>query len=288
MSQSRSGQLLRFLDLLNSGSPTLPAAQQAFGDLAQLQHELTVYKHQPSLIGMKISAARIRPGPIEVTPLSEPAAAAILLRADLKMHGDDKAAAQRLTQRIRAIETQHPGDVLVETTLAEAELDAGDVAAAELAADIALKADPRNVEAMIYKGRATEERARSSSGADRREAFEQARQLFSAANKIDTEDPEPLWEYYRSFVVEGVRPTDNAIAALHYASDLVPQALGLRVNSAIAYLNQDKPADARATLTVVAYSPHQSDAADLARRMIADIDGGKAKAAAAEVKQGSK
>ena len=85
-------------------------------------------------------------------------------------------------------------------------------------------------------------------GAERHQLFEQARQIFIVANKIDTEDPEPLYDFYKSYVLEGVRPTDNAIAAMHYASDLVPQDAGLRMNSAIAYLNQNKLQEARATL----------------------------------------
>ena len=56
------------------------------------------------------------------------------------------------------------------------------------------------------------------------------------------------------------------------------------MNSAIAYLNEDKPKDARSTLTVVAYSPHVEEMGDIARRMIADIDAGKAKSALDELR----
>ena len=105
--------------------------------------------------------------------------------------------------------------------------------------------------------------------------FEQARATLIAANKIDTEDPEPLYEYYHTFISEGLRPTDNALAALHYASDLAPQDLGVRMNSAIAYLNEGKFKEARSTLVVVAYSPHAATAGALAKRMIADIDAGE-------------
>ena len=52
------------------------------------------------------------------------------------------------------------------------------------------------------------------------------------------------------------QPTANAIAALHYASDLAPQDFNVRMNSAIAYLNEGKFAEAKSALTVVAYSPH--------------------------------
>jgi hypothetical protein len=38
------------------------------------------------------------------------------------------------------------------------------------------------------------------------------------------------------------------------------------------------------TLNVVAYSPHSGSAAEMARRMIADIDAGKGNAALAELR----
>lgn len=284
MSTKRPGQLLRYLTLLNSGTPRLDAAQQAFGDLAQLQHELDNYKNQRTLTAITIHSGRTQPETIDVAPLSQPAAAIILLRADLKMHGADQAAAQRIARQIRAVEAEHPGDELVEATLAEAELDAGDAEAADSAASLALKANPRNVEAMIYKGRVTEVRAKLKTGDDRRNLFQDARASFSAANKIDTEDPEPLYDFYKSYLLQGVRPTDNAIAAMHYASVLVPQDIGLRMDSAIAYLNEGKSQDARSTLAVVAYSPHGGQASDIARRMIADIDGGNSKAALMELR----
>ena len=75
-------------------------------------------------------------------------------------------------------------------------------------------------------------------GEARDEAFRTVRRLFIAANGIDTEDPEPLYEYYLTYMHEGIRPSENAISALHYASDLAPQDVGVRMNSAIAYLIQ--------------------------------------------------
>ena len=108
-----------------------------------------------------------------------------------------------------------------------------------------------------------------------------------AANKLDTEDPEPLYEYYRTFALERVRPTANALAALHYASDRAPQDRGVRMNSAIAYLDEGKPKEARRTLTVVAYSPHADEVGGLAKRMIADIDSGHADAALEELRSAS-
>ena len=77
-------------------------------------------------------------------------------------------------------------------------------------------------------------------------------------------------------MLAGVRPTTNALAALHYASDLAPQDLGLRLNSAIAYLNEGKPKEARSALAFVAYNPHGGGISAAAKGMMEKIDAGNA------------
>jgi len=138
----------------------------------------------------------------------------------------------------------------------------------------------------VLKGRALEQQAEAAEGDRRIGLLSQARLVFVAANKLDRADPDPLFEFYRTFVEAGERPSDNALAALHKASDLAPQDLGLRMNSAIAYLNEGKFKEARSTLTVVAYSPHAANVGDIAKRMIADIDAGKGKAALNQMSEG--
>jgi Flp pilus assembly protein TadD len=86
-------------------------------------------------------------------------------------------------------------------------------------------------------------------------------------------------QFYMTFMREGKRPTPNALAALHHASDLAPQDYGVRLNSALAYLQEGKTKEARQALVAVAYSPHAEGAADAARRMIARIDAGDAQGA---------
>ena len=285
MEARRQGQLSRYITALSKGTATLEAAKSAFGDFKQLDHELDVYRTKP-MLQFKIGASNIHVGPIDVSPLSAGAAEIIQLRAKEKYDADKPGANKALEPQARQIEAKYPGDEIVETTLAEIELNSGDAAAGEAAADRALKSNPRNVEALVLKGRAIAERAEVSDDEDERHAmFNQARATFIAANKIDTEDPEPLMEFYSSYLSEGVRPNDNAIAALHYASDLAPQDLGVRMSSAIAYLNEDKVKEARNTLAVVAYSPHADEIGDLARRIIAAIDAGKGKAALLELRK---
>jgi hypothetical protein len=271
--RSRTGQLDRYAALLNKGVPAAEAAHQAFGDLRQLQKDLNAYLNKAKLSYLKLPGDKFRAGPIEVQPLTEGAAKVIMLRVQSK-RGVDEKTAEPLAVQVRAVEARYPGDPLVELTLAEAELDAGHFDAAEAAADRALKANPRETKAMVYKGVAIERGAEKLRGEQRAAAFAQARALFIAANKIDTEDPEPLMQYYRSFVVEGIPPTENAIAALHYASDLAPQDQGLRMNSAMQYLRDRKYSEARRALVPIAYDPHANELAKSARAMIDEIDSG--------------
>ena len=75
------------------------------------------------------------------------------------------------------------------------------------------------------------------------------------------------------------RPTANSIAALHYASDLAPQDLGLRMQSAYQHLRDGKLAQARKTLAPVAFNPHGGSIAGAARSAMDRIDAGDGKGA---------
>jgi tetratricopeptide (TPR) repeat protein len=268
---------------MSNGASSIDAAHQVFGDLKQLDTELNAYEKKP-LLKFKIPASAIHLQPITVRPLSGGGAQVIMARARIK-NGVKSADIEPITAQLRSVEGQYPGDELVETTLGEAELNAGHAQAAEAAADKALKSNSQSVDALVLKAKAIAARANEAEGDARHALFEQARDSFIAANKLDTEDPEPLYEFYRTFLGEGVRPTPNALAALHYASDLAPQDLGVRMNSAIAYLNEGKAKEARASLTVVAYSPHVEQMGEVARRMIADIDAGTPRAALLEMRR---
>lgn len=279
----RRGQLSAYLAAMSKGASSIDAAHQVFGDLKQLDKELNTYETKP-LLKFEVPASLIHVDPIAVTPLSTGASEVILARARTKF-GVKPEEAEALASQLQAAESKYPGDELVETTLGQAELEAHHPQIAEKAADQALKNNPQSTDAMVLKGKAIVARADAVHDATRDSLFDEARSQFIAANKLDTEYPEPLYEFFRTFVREGIRPTPNAIAALHYASDLAPQDLGVRMNSAIAYLSEGKPQDARATLVVVAYSPHAAEAGDTARRMIADIDAGNAKSALLEVRR---
>lgn len=277
MEPKRKGQLESYIRLLSDGTEPARAVATALGDLKQLDKELQAYLNRSTIVTLQVPPALLKTGPVEVKPLSPAAAEIILTRARLKMHSD-KSEVEPLALPIRTAQARFPDDELLELTLAEAEFKLERYDVAEAAADWALKANPQSTEAMILKGKAMIERGALAEG-DTSRQFAEARKLFIAANKLDPEDPEPLMEFFQAFVREGVRPTANAIEALHYASNLAPQDLGLRMSSAVAYLNEGKGKEARETLRPVAYSPHGGAISEAARRMIAQIDSGDVRGA---------
>ncbi|MGH6658455.1 MAG: hypothetical protein ACREBM_02265, partial [Sphingomicrobium sp.] len=158
-------------------------------------------------------------------------------------------------------------------------IDAGNPAAAKAAADRTLAANPRNTDAMTIKGRSLLALAKDSP--DRDMMYDEARRIFIAANKVDTEDPDPLYNFYMSYPRQGKAPTANAIAALHYAADLVPQDDGVRMNSAYVHLRMGELTQAKRALIPVAYDPHGGRASTIAKAMMIEIQKGDAKAALA-------
>lgn len=262
----RKGQLADYLARFGRGTPALEAAQAAFGDLKQLDRELDFYRDSRTLKYLKINAGVLKVAPVSVAALSPGAAAVMPVYLRLR-HGIGKAERPAAAARIRSIEASYRGDELVEQALAEVELDAGNDAAAALAADRAIAADPRCARALTLKGRALLHGAKGDPA-----AIGAARKVLLAANKLDTEDPEPLLLFYQSYRAAGQRPTDNALAALHYAARLAPQDGRLRMESGIQFWRAGKLGEARAELMPVAYNPHGGALAVLARQSIASLD----------------
>lgn len=272
---ARQGQLERYLAAIATGVPSLDAAKAALGDLGALERELDKYLLKEKFPYLTLPANRIDPGKVVVEPLPAGAIAVLPLFMRQQVRNDPQGPQDQLAEA-QALAVAHPNDPMVAMVLAEAALWAKDAKAADRAASRAVELAPQSAEAHILKGRAMFALAEGRADGV---TFANARGWFNHANRLDPENPEPLLYFYRTFTEGGEQPTANAIEALHYASNLAPQDLGLRMNSAVAYLNEGKLKEARRTLVPVAYSPHGGGMAAEARRMIARIDAGDAKGA---------
>jgi tetratricopeptide (TPR) repeat protein len=272
---TRRGQLTRYIDAIQKGQSAIESAKAAFGDLRKLDRELNSYMNQRKLKYVRIDGKVISPGPVAVRPLSS-AEAAIMNVHIRSTRGVNKKTAQGVAADARKMAATYPNEAFVQGVLAEAEFDAGNFAAAEAAADHAMAADPNNVHALIYKGRAEMELAKDNGGANWRDI----RGWFSRANRLDTENAEPLLLFYQTYERAGVVPTKNAVEGLLYAVALAPQDDGIRLEAVHQLLIDGRLAEARATFAPLAFHPHAPDRFRQSNaQVMAAIDAGDAKRA---------
>src|SRR3546814_12057873 len=92
---------------------------------------------------------------------------------------------------------------LVQAWLAEIEFDAENFAAAEAAADRAIAADPKEIAAWIYKGRAQIAAAVTANSADP-SVWSEERRSLATAHHLDPDHPGPLILFYESFGGQGL------------------------------------------------------------------------------------
>jgi tetratricopeptide (TPR) repeat protein len=271
LGSKRKGQLARYLDLMNEGKTNLDAAKLAFGDLRALNTELFQYsKHAlaprlripPSGKPINIAMRQLRPGEVAMLPLYAEARS-----------GAPKDHLERLATEAQDVARRYPDDVTVQSECAEIELATGWSANALQAADAALRIDPRSVDPLVAKGLVAFDVLSKGKSRDN-DAWDAARGWFLNANHIDPNAVMPLFEYYESFVAEGVAPTDNAVMALKRAEALAPESAVIRMALGRQMLLAGDANSARALLAPIAYSPHAPRAKNVPLQIIDMIDAG--------------
>ena len=271
-SSARRGQIETYLGAIAGGKSQRDAARAAFGDLARLDQELDAYLKANRLPYLTIPASQVTIGAVTVEPVGPGSKEYVPLMMKIQV-GVDKSGRARLAADARRLAARYPADRQMAMILASAEIYNDDFVAGDAAADRAVALNPNSAEALIQKARALTGRAKAG---DKAVTFTNVRGVANRANRLDPENPEPLVLFYRSFVDEKTRPTGNAISALHYAADLAPHDMRLRLDSARLYLADGKPALARKRLVPLAYNPHGGKMAEEAQALIARIDGGSA------------
>lgn len=267
---SRSGQLKKYLDAINNGTPSVDAGKAAFGDLKTLDLELAQYLENRRLKYLAIDSAPI--GDINIRPLSVGASAMMPIEIRVSRGLSRKSALELLPEALR-LAVPFPNDPDVQAQLAAAEYHAGNAAAAEAAADRALQADPKCMEALIYKGRIGVNQA-TETHADE-QAWKLARTWYAKANRVDSNAALPLFLFYSSFIREGIDPTANAVAGLNRAFELAPENFNMRMTVAYQALKEGHADSARRLLAPIAFSPHGGGLGRVAGDIIALIDTGK-------------
>jgi tetratricopeptide (TPR) repeat protein len=264
---SRRKQLADYLVALNAGKPVEEAAK-AFGALSD--HELDNYAKRSTLPSITIEPAQIRVGEVTLRALT-PAEAAIMPARIWSQAGVDKKSAPKAMELARKLAAPFPGEPHVQRALAEAEFDAGNFELAEAAADRALAADPKFLEALDYKGMAQMAVAKKEKVTDA-PAWAAIRKTFLTANRLDPENPAPLILFYQSFGAAGQAATKNAQNGLLYAYALAPHDLNLRYMAGRVFLEQDQAKLARVALAPVAYSPDSGVGGERVAKALEGLD----------------
>ena len=247
----RRGQLTKYLNEIQSGVPALKTAEDAFGDLKQLDRDLNAYFKKDSFTVTTIPASKLEVPPIAVRPLTPGEADDMEVRIRLA-RGSSRS--RGLSGRARSVARKYPSEPSAQIILAEAELADNEPQAALEAADRALQIDPNSYDGLIAKGEALLEIGKKNPS---RTDWAAVREPLLKANKIDEEAAQPLLLFYRTYVEEGVHPTQNAIDGLSYAVALAPQDNKLRMGLVKQLIDDNRLEDARKTLVTIAFSPHQ-------------------------------
>ena len=267
---SRSDQLAAYLQNIGKGMTSIEAGRAAFGDLGKLNSELDRYILRP------MQYRKIAPGTIAV---AEPAIrrltageeAVIHIRMQLTRTPTGEAA-KKLLAEARQRAAQAPESAEAQLVLAAAEYESGNDEQASAAADQALKRDPKSVDALLYKGRV---QMRLAAAAESSEAkWNSARSWFVKANRADTDDPEPLIYFYRTFVEAGLTPTRNAVMGLEEAFARAPHDPELRMMLGRQLLADKRINEARNVLAPIAFSPHGGTSSRATAAVLKLIDEG--------------
>jgi tetratricopeptide (TPR) repeat protein len=273
---ARKGQLERYVAGIQEGKPALQAARDAFGDLGRLDGELKDYVRSKRFPYVTVPPQKFSVGAITVEPLS-PGEAAFM---EVRMHsrrGVTEEQAAKLIPHARRIAANYPDDPAVQAGLAEAEADAHNYDAAVAAADRALAANPKSMDALLEKGRAISTKAEKDKSF--KPDWKEVRQLYLSANRLDPDDPRPLIGYHGTFGKAGLKPTASALEGLLYAFELSPQDPDLRWTVMRELVAAGRQADAAKTLKPLAYAPHGGKAVERANDVLDKIEAGDLSAA---------
>jgi tetratricopeptide (TPR) repeat protein len=271
-SPERTGQMGEYLRLLTQGVPSPEAAASAFGEVEKLEKDLKAYLKQRTVTTLRLQPHMLKVGEVKIRALRDGEAKMMPLRIQSKRGVTSEQAAE-LLQDVRKVGADYPDDPAVQAALAEAEFDAGNDAEAIAAADAALAADSKNVDAYVQKGYAQFRMAEDAD--DREAAYKAAMQPFLALNRLENDHPLPLVYNFRSFVDRGEKPNKLAVEGLQRAVDLARFDLGLRMTLAYQQIRDGDYEQAKRNLAPIAYDPHGGGPmARSAQKLIARLDEG--------------
>lgn len=253
---ARKGQLSAYVEAVRHGEPDETAFERCFKtDFARFELDLQSYLNRATYsITQDPNDA---PPEIEVTPLSPAADRMLLVRARIRLGAADAPERERLLAAARQGALAFPDDPLALETVAMAEMNYGDLDAADAPLGKVLADHPRDVQAHFLEGRRWMI-AGVRDRADRAELWKKARAAFADALGLD---PDFYPAMYYSALTRPITPGpegDAAVALLARAHKLAPQVDEISLVAAEVLMRRKRYAEVIELLEPVAYAPHPS------------------------------
>ena len=262
---ARKGQIQTYLLSVNRGEDSLAAAKTAFGDLDALQREVRRYKSGPFL-GYDIKPANyVEP---VVTMRRMTAAEEAVIQAHMRsVRGVTRSQAKDVASDVRGKAAPYPDSLFAQLALTEAEIDAQNFDAADVAADRAIAIDAKSPLAHYWKGMVAMGR-----GEKDKSSYAAARPHLVKARRLDTYDPRPAIAYYQSFYDAGDAVPEPAVIALEEVFPYAAYDASYRLLLGRQLLDEKKGDIARTVLAPIAFGSHSSDEENPLQAVIAAID----------------
>lgn len=301
-SDDRKGQLAAYINAINAGKSFTEAAS-AFGDLNRLSRDLNVYidggtvpyktpalppeiMKQPDIRTLTVAEAEYIEPSIEmerVTRISTREEYDVLVKHREKQgrpikkdfdtyFAEESAIRDKWMKDLNAKVARLPNELVSWTVKAHAECMAKDFAKCEVSADRALALQPDNWEGLLRKGQALLGLASDGENPDKKAVAKQARKWLLQANAANPAAHEPLLHYYESFQAEGRGAPVEAIAALEYVVDTIPQIDRPRLMLGQELIARGRISEARRRLKPLAFSPHESPSQSAALALLEALD----------------
>ena len=265
--KERQGQLAQYLEALNAGEESLPAAKRAFGDLDQLQKELVKYKSGPfptlhvklkNYVAPTVSTRRLGPGEETV------------IKAHIRSErGVNKRQARQVADEIGGKDIEFSDNLAVQLMVGEAYVDAQEFAKAETTLKRALTLDANSQEAQVLMGGLFMSRAKEEKDPA---LYATARRWFADAYRLDPKDPRAAIGYYMTYYEAKEPIPEPALIALESVFDYSSYDSGYRMLLARQLLDEGKGKDARSVLAPLAFSSHKQEKANKVAEIVDAID----------------
>jgi tetratricopeptide (TPR) repeat protein len=261
----RQRQIQDYLQLINTGTSFADATRRAIPDLDRFNAELFEYAGAGRFNVVRLPFRRIEIGAINARTL-RPAEQALIVDEIKLSQGYEQREAAAFAAHVREVAGRFPDDPFAIRMVMETQYLAGNTAEALAAADRLLAIEPNHARALATKG-LIQSAALAAAHATDAAAWNGARQYLRRAVNAARNDPVVLEAYYRSFLIQGAMPPEDAQNALYTAMELAPSDDELRYSLARDFEQRGMIPDAITIIRQQAYNePHRNESEDERRR----------------------